>query len=335
LAALRRWSSPLLKAFLFAVTIYFVIRNVPLKASELTEFLARADLRFYASMVLFALFLMLQAGIWVQIVNASWAKREQADTSRNRLAILPGLRIFIDSQFAKYIPGGFWNYAGRIVLASKAGVPLEAQFTSIVYENVLLVSAALTYSLVLAVSLNFHPIILLLSALLLLVLTYMGYPLVTSYLKNVFTRISRWKWFGKLLGKATGSFGSSQDGNAAAGLTRNEFFGYLVCFLASHFIMGIAFWMLANSFGAGHIGLLYAAGTFATSWLLGLFSPLPGGLGVREGFLVYFLSLKLGMDAALHISVIARLWNIMAEVTFWAIIRTVSQLSKRVKAYES
>jgi uncharacterized membrane protein YbhN (UPF0104 family) len=98
--------------------------------------------------------------------------------------------------------------------------------------------------------------------------------------------------------------------------------------------MGIAFWLLCNSFDAGRITLLYAAGTFATSWLLGLLSPLPGGLGVREGFLVYFLSLKLGTEAAVQISVIARVWNMMAEVTFWIIIQIISRLVGKVRSYE-
>lgn len=96
--------------------------------------------------------------------------------------------------------------------------------------------------------------------------------------------------------------------------------------------MGIAFWMLSNSFGAGRIGIFYAASTFATSWLLGLLSPLPGGLGVREGFSVYFLSHKLGAESALHISIIARLWNMMAEITFWTLIQMASRLARKVRS---
>ncbi|PWW05045.1 hypothetical protein DFQ01_10528 [Paenibacillus cellulosilyticus] len=324
----------MLKTILVVVTVFFVVRSVPLRASDIPAFLMRADYRFYASMLLFAVFLMLQASIWVLIVNAAMTEGEREGIREGRkLGLLTGLRIFIDSQFAKYIPGGFWNYAGRVVLATRAGVPLQAQLASIVYENVLLVSAALMYALLFALSLGGSPLPLVSTALVIIALAYLLYDRITTWIRQLFVRASRWKLLGRLLAKGRESHESAAVGGSAV-MPRNPFFGYLVCFLGSHFIMGIAFWMLTDSFGEGHIGLLYAAGTFATSWLLGLFSPLPGGLGVREGFLVYFLSLKLGTDAALHISVIARLWNIMAELTFWLLIKAVSHLPKRVKMYE-
>lgn len=338
MATLRRWAPTLLKGLLAALVVLFIARSLPLKTADIAAFLLRANDRFYASMLLFAIFLMLQAGIWVMIVNAAGSgSRPMAEPDAPKLGLLPGLRIFIDSQFAKYIPGGFWNYAGRIALATRAGVPLGAQLSAIVYENVLLVSAAIAYALLLAVCLNVAPIPLLLAALVVLLVAYRFYDGITSGVYRLLARASRWKPLRKPLAKAFKPFAAEakRDGAAAPGLTRNRFFGYFACFLGSHFVMGIAFWMLTNSFGAGKIGLLYAAGTFATSWLLGLFSPLPGGLGVREGFLVYFLSLKVGQEAALQISVIARLWNMMAEAVFWALIQAASQLTKRVKRYES
>jgi uncharacterized membrane protein YbhN (UPF0104 family) len=112
-------------------------------------------------------------------------------------------------------------------------------------------------------------------------------------------------------------------------MPRHRFFGCLLCFLISHSIMGIAFWLMTNSFGQGEINVFYAAGTFAASWLIGLLGPLPGGLGVREGFLVYFLSQKLDSGTALHISVIARLWNILAEVLFWMLVHAYNYLQRR------
>ncbi|QHW35116.1 hypothetical protein GZH47_15325 [Paenibacillus rhizovicinus] len=327
---MRRLAPTAMKAALVGVIIFFVMRNIPLKLADIESFLAHASLQFYSSMLVFAFFLMLQAGIWVLIVNAAGEKAIR-NRQGSKLRLLEGLRIFIDSQFAKYLPGGFWNYAGRVVLASRAGVALDAQLSSIVYENVLLVSAALCYALILLVSLDIAPILCIVAVLAVLILAYVYYDKGSTAVRGLFVRASRWKWLHRAAGKMTASFRTT---GADALLSRNRFFGYLVCFLGSHFIMGIAFWMLTNSFGRGHIGLLYAAGTFATSWLLGLFSPLPGGLGVREGFLVYFLSLKLGSETALYISVIARLWNMMAEVMFWAIVRTVSHMTRRVKTYE-
>ncbi|OCT16157.1 hypothetical protein A8709_01545 [Paenibacillus pectinilyticus] len=330
-----KWLLTTLKTILVAVIVYFALRSLPLRAVDLVAFLKRADYRFYLSMVLFAVFLMLQASIWVLIVNTVHVKDVESD-NRTKLGLLSGLRIFIDSQFAKYIPGGIWNYAGRVVLATRAGVSLAAQFAAILYENILLVSAALSYALLLAMDLGVTPSPILLSIMLAVAACgYVYYARMTSWISRVVGGASRWKWMKKLLDRITKSDEAVPNRDSAYTLTRNQFFGYLACFLGSHFVMGIAFWMLTASFDAGHISVLYAAGTFATAWLLGLLSPLPGGLGLREGFLVYFLSMKLGTSAALQISIIARLWNMMAEVTFWALIQSVSRLARRVRGYES
>jgi uncharacterized membrane protein YbhN (UPF0104 family) len=328
---LRKWFTLMLKILLVVAILYFANRSLALKPADLVTYLMDADYRFYVSMVLFTIFLMLQASIWVLIVNAVGAKTGK----HTKLDVLSGLLIFINSQFAKYIPGGFWNYAGRIVLATRAGVSLAAQFAAIVYENVLLVSAALSYALLLAFSLDVVsiPICLFISAIAGTVFIY--YSSITAWIGRIFVQVSRWKLLVRLLQRMTNSAFLPSNKSSGAILSRNEFFGYFLCFLGSHFVMGVAFWMLSNSFGAGQIGIFYAAGTFATSWLLGLLSPLPGGLGVREGFLVYFLSHKLGTEAALHISIIARLWNMMAEITFWTFIQTANSLARKVRNYES
>ncbi|WP_245773110.1 lysylphosphatidylglycerol synthase domain-containing protein [Paenibacillus catalpae] len=330
----RKLAPTVLKVAVLAIIVVFIVRNIPLKLEDLTSFLVHANSRFYLSLLLFSVFLMLQAGIWVLIVNASLSDSGKFSGTA-RLPMLKGLRIFIETQFGKYIPGGFWNVAGRIVMATKAGVPLDAQFAAIVYENILLIAAALVYALMLIISLHIVPIWvgLLLAAVFLLI--YLFYAPLTELVKGLFVRASKWKFLQRMIGKMTKSFGGVEMAGSEVSLTRNQFFAYLACFLGSHFIMGIAFWLLTNSFDKGKVGLFYAAGTFATSWLLGLVSPLPGGLGVREGFLVYFLSMKLGTETALQISVIARLWNIMAEVLFWAIIRGVYYLSRGEKVYET
>lgn len=331
LTRLRNWVPATLKAMAIAAIVILIARNVPLKLADIAFFLARADARFYVSLLLFAIFLLLQATIWVLIVNAAGAEG-LASRGGKRLGLLSGLRIYIDSQFAKYIPGGIWNYAGRVVLATRAGVALNAQFAAIAYENVLLVAAALVYADVLFAILGVVPALLLSAIFAAIALTYASYRRLTDWIGRVLARASRWQPLRKL----SNAFGGAEAATGkGTGLSRDRFFGYFTCFLGSHFVMGIAFWMLTNSFDKGRIGLLYAAGTFAAAWLLGLLSPLPGGIGVREGFLVYFLSLKLGTDAAVQISVIARLWNIMAEVLLWMSVHAVSHFTGRVKVHET
>ncbi|MGO4497708.1 hypothetical protein AB4114_17665 [Paenibacillus sp. 2RAB27] len=179
-----KWMKSTLKTILVAVIVYFALRSLPLQGADLVAFLKRADYRFYLSMILFAVFLMLQASIWVLIVNGVGMGIAQAGNS-HKLSLLSGLRIFLDSQFAKYIPGGIWNYAGRIVLATRAGVPLAAQFAAILYENILLVFAALSYALLLAMNLVAKPTPILLSMLTAVAGVYVCYARIVAWINRL------------------------------------------------------------------------------------------------------------------------------------------------------
>lgn len=295
----------LIQLVIAGVVVYFVAANLPLKFAELVDYLKHTGYLFYSSLALFTVFLSLQAGIWVLILN---------DAGR-QLTMRQGLTVFINSQFAKYIPGGIWNYAGRVVLASRHGVSFAAQTTALLYENVLLILAAFLYSLVVIVDAGLvsWPVVILIAGLLLVF--YLFYPpLVAAFGKGL----------RKLLGKFPLKRFSSRLVALEVTMPRNRFFLYLACFLASHFVMGVAFWLLLRSFGVQHVNIFYAAGTFAAAWLLGMLSPLPGGLGVREGFLVYFLSFQMDTATALQVSVIARVWNIMSELLFFLVLNGIN-----------
>ena len=67
----RKLAPTVLKVAVLAIIVVFIVRNIPLKLEDLTSFLVHANDRFYLSLLLFSIFLMLQAGIWVLIVNAS------------------------------------------------------------------------------------------------------------------------------------------------------------------------------------------------------------------------------------------------------------------------
>ncbi|ANE46567.1 hypothetical protein SY83_10100 [Paenibacillus swuensis] len=306
-----------LKALLAVLVLYYVIRSIPLEPAQVSNYLRHSGMYFYASLGVFTLFLVLQAAIWVTILN----------DGQRRLPYGLGLRIYINSQFAKYIPGGFWNYAGRVALTSREGVKLDVQMTTILYENVLIVLAALVYSLGLAISLHLLPAAVLLPVGLFLLLVYLYYEKGTAWLRRGSVRWMRMRPFRR--------FAERLSPGSAFHLSREKFFLYLAYFLGSHLVMGAAFWLLLRSFPTEEIGIGYAAGTFASSWLLGLLSPLPGGLGVREGFLVYFLSFRMDKETAVQISVIARLWNVMSEILFFALMNGVHILRKRMRLHGS
>jgi glycosyltransferase 2 family protein len=307
-----------IKLLIAAVIIYFAASSVRLKPAQLLDYFQHAGSLFYVSLLLFTVFLLLQALIWTAILN----------DSRTHLSYFDGLLVYINSQFAKYLPGGFWNYAGRVVLASRKGVPLDVQMSAIVYENVLLVLAASMYAVILLIDLGKIPIYLCAVLAMLLPLLYTFFDHVSIAVSRLLRSLMRQLISHRLTKRFAARFSVTLE-RPLFTLAKNHFFLYLGYFVFSHFIMGLSFWLLMKSFHIAHVGIFYAAGTYACAWLLGLLSPLPGGMGVREGFLVYFLSFQTDAVTALHLSVVARIWNIAGELLFWVLMNAVNYITKK------
>ncbi len=290
------------KSVLILAALYFMLVHVKLPLAEVFYFLTHTNVNFYASVALFTLFLVLQAWIWVQILN----------DSGNAMPWFKGILIYINSQFAKYIPGGFWNYLGRIYYTSREGISLQTQLVTLLYENILLVMAASVYAIILAKLTGMIGFGWLIVFFAMLILFFFYYRPVTGILEQGVHRFIK------------------KFRDVPMTLTRKSFFTYLFYFLISHMVMGWAFWLLLVSMGVSNIGFFYAAGTFAAAWLIGLLSPLPGGLGVREGIIVFLIGIVV-KDAALatQISIIARIWNVISEVLFFLIVNGAYQLRRR------
>jgi uncharacterized membrane protein YbhN (UPF0104 family) len=94
----------------------------------------------------------------------------------------------------------------------------------------------------------------------------------------------------------------------------------LACFTAVHFLIwlcyGLAFYLFIRALYPVPLAWLPAlAGIFAGAWVLGFLSFLaPGGLGVREGILVYLLGFYLPSHVAIVVTLLSRLWVTAAEL---------------------
>jgi uncharacterized membrane protein YbhN (UPF0104 family) len=292
-----------LKAAIVVAIVYFLVvelRRQHFSPLDVWHYLQHANGYFYWSMLVFTSFLMMQAMIWVEILNRPV----------KHLRHIKGMTIYINSQFVKYMPGGgVLNFLGRFYLTSREGVPMSRQVITIFQEGVLLTLAASLYAFALVYSLHWIPVWSILGLLLFMGVLYYYYtPLSTKLEVLVHRYIKKFK-----------------DYNLH--LPRKDFFQVLIYFLISHLVMGLSYYLLLRSFGVENVSLLYATGTFALSWLLGIISPLPGGIGIREAAMTLLLQ-RLGVDyqMATLISIITRIWNMLAEVLFFAIINSLSIL---------
>lgn len=293
-----------LKIALLIGTVYFMVTNIRMKPMEIVNYLLDAKSFFYIALSLFVLFLSVQAWIWVQILN----------DSERQLSSYRGLVIYMTSQFAKYLPGGFWNLVGRVYLTSKYGVVLGTQMTAILYENMMLGIVAGIYGIILLYTFHYIFLPVLLALAVLLPVSYFFYEPVRLFFQKVIHKVSK-RFAGMELS-----------------LPREKFFLYLCYYFLSHLLQGCAFWLLLKTFGVDSVNIVTAAGIFAVSWLIGLISPLPGGIGIREGALVFLLSFQVDVVLATQISIITRVWNVMGELVLFTLLNSIDLIRKRMTA---
>ncbi|MEX2414535.1 MAG: lysylphosphatidylglycerol synthase domain-containing protein [Paenibacillaceae bacterium] len=292
-----------LKYALILAILYFIGRFLWIDRVQIVQYFEHVGFIFYGSVLALSIFLFIQAWIWSGLLN----------TPIRQLGIFRGTTIYVNSQFAKYLPGAIWNLVGRMMLAGKYGATFSAQVKSIYYENVLLAAVAGTYGLLLFVKLEFVVWPVLIALCMAVWIIYRYYDVIGGWIERFIHRhVSKLAQV-KLI------------------FPRSAFFASFLYYLVSHLFMGIAFWLLLLSFGVSNIDMIEAAGIYALAWLLGLASPLPGGLGLREGALTFLLALQIDWELAYRVAIIARLWSLLAEILIFCVLNVADYIGRRVR----
>ncbi|MDF2927640.1 MAG: hypothetical protein K0R57_6554 [Paenibacillaceae bacterium] len=301
---MKKHALTVLKIVILVATVYFMVTNIDMNPKDIGLYLINVKSFFYIALSIFIVFLGVQAWIWVQILN----------DSKRQISSYRGLVIYMTSQFAKYLPGGFWNLVGRVYLTSKHGVVLGTQMTAILYENMMLGIVSTIYGIILLYTFHFIFLPVLLALAVLLPLSYYFYEPVRLFFQRLIHKLSK-RFAGMELS-----------------LPRERFYLYLLYYFLSHLLQGCAFWLLLKTFGVESVGIVTASGIFAVSWLIGLISPLPGGIGIREGALVFLLSFQVPVAVATQISIITRIWNVLGEMVLFALLNSIDLIKKRMAA---
>ena len=222
------------------------------------------------------------------------------------LPLRSAARIWFVSNLGRYLPGKVWSVAGLAVLARREGVHGWAAAAAA------LAMQALSIGTGAGVAIAFLPQadspILLVAAIAIAVVSVAA--LTLKPMVRALARVAN----GRIQLQAL-PIGAVLAGAAAT--------------LAAWLMYGLAFRFLA-------LGLLpndapslpLAMGSFAGAYIVGLFAIFaPGGIGIREGMLLVFLTPSLGGGAALALSVGSRLLLTFTEVT--AVLVTVLFARKR------
>ena len=276
---------------------WFIISRVGLDTAALrelnTDLLTPNFALFVASSLLLMIGYAISAANWAYIVN---------DLGGPQIPKVDAIRLFMIANLGRYIPGKIWQIAGLAALAKDRGVaPGTAVGAAVLGQGIALVVAA-------GLGIGVYDTILPPGYFSLISIVLIGSVIVLATIPVSF----------KAGAKLWLSFRGSQTietPNPTSGLC------WLLLYLVNWIVYALAFWMMVVSFDSD-ISLIPVAAAFPAAYVLGyLMIFAPAGLGVREGFLIVFLSPHLGLGPSGVIAVVARLWTTLTEVVpasvFW------------------
>jgi glycosyltransferase 2 family protein len=280
---------------LTALVTWFIMDRVGLSFGELRGLEWRPDLSLVAaSCLLLMLGYFVSAGLWGRIV---------VDLGGPAIPLLDSIRMFMVANLGRYLPGKLWQIAGLAVMARKRGVPAStATAAAVLGQGITVVAATLVG---LGALVGGPPEIRrwgLPGAAVVVVATAVG--LVPA----VFGRASA-LWFRLAKQEAPPTLGSVHA------------LRWLGMYVANWALYAFSFWLLAASFGYRG-GVVPVGSAFAAAYVLGyimIFAP--AGVGVREGFLVAFLTPFFGAGPSAALALVARVWTTLVELVpaaaFW------------------
>lgn len=210
------------------------------------------------------------------------------------------LRIWILSNFGKYLPGKLWIIAGMTVMAREQGVrPAAAVSSAVIMQALALASGAAVGALAPGALAALGP--------------WGGWgatAVAGASIAGLFFLMS-----GRALGVVQGLL---PTGSPALEPVRPV---GLLLGLGGNLLAWLGYglatqWLTAGLFDGVELPLLVAAGAFAVSYLAGLLAlVVPGGIGVRETIFVVLVQPFIGFPAAVALAIASRILMTLIELS--------------------
>ena len=223
------------------------------------------------------------------------------------------------SQLGKYLPGKVWLLLGRFHFYHSKGRSKKAISIALYLETITMILAA--GLIFLAALLFFEGIVPFPSGKPLGWLIALFLAAFVLLHPRVLLKILNWAL---LLFKREPVFLS---------ISYSEILWVLFVSLLSWAVGGIGFYLFVRSVSpVPSLSILFLTGALAFSNTLGLIALFaPSGLGVREGALVYLLSLTMPAPVAVVISILTRLWTTLIEIGLIGIVYLIVKTRKRLE----
>jgi len=208
-------------------------------------------------------------------------------------------RIYFRSNLGKYLPGKVWQLAGMVFLCSEIGIPARKSLAASLYNTGIAVLTGLAIFLI-------------------TIPVSMTGPVVGRHWQYVFAAVMLlFVLYPDILTKVL-NFGLRALGREkiTEGIGRKTLILSILFYSLSWSIFGWSFHTFLAFLGSsGGPGIIETTGILAGSVTIGFLAFFsPGGIGVREGVMVFFLKGYFPLKTAVFISVCARLWITSVEV---------------------
>jgi uncharacterized membrane protein YbhN (UPF0104 family) len=295
---LKTWSIRIAQLALTVLVTWFIVHRVGLDWTALQELDPVAwrphPVALAASCALLLLAMFMNAALWARVVR---------DLGGAHIPLRQAIPLFMIANLGRYVPGKVWQIAGLAALASARGVrPITATGAALLGQGLsVLAATAIGLSAFLTGPESVRPWGLAAAAVMALVILFTAIPRSFHAGARLWFRLAR--------------------AEAPPQLDSVHGLQWLALYALNWVVLALSFWVLVASFGVS-AQLVPIASAFAAAYVVGyLFIPAPAGVGIREGFLIVFLTPHVGVATAGALAVIARIWSTAVELVpaavFW------------------
>lgn len=217
------------------------------------------------------------------------------------------LKIYGNTQIAKYLPGNIVQFPSRHIMGAQAGLKHGPLVGAAIFEIIgLLIASSSVFFLgnLYAASQykSLHIVILIFGI-------AVFFPLA---IQIIFTRVNALREMNLF---------PSDIPSMYKGLA----FTWLI-YLAFFVVAGLVLWIVIVVIDGSWFNppLFIVISTYAISWLIGTVSPgMPGGLGVREAVSIYILSGYIGEPTSVLVTLLSRFIMVLGDIYFYFFVRVI------------
>lgn len=287
---------PYLRWFIFGLTLFFLVATLRSHWQEVSQ--VRLDRRGW-SLIAGGLAITAIAHVWSAMV---WAIMLQL--FRVEIKVLQGVRLYLRTNLAKYLPGNIWHFYGRMLAVVDSGSPWGVASLSVLLEPLLMAAAAVVLTII---GLGFRLMQisphLIWTVLILLGLTGIFVGIHPKLLNPVIQKVSKGKT-------------QNHDPVQLAQYPWQPLLGEIVFVLMRGCGFLLVWWAIAPLEITQIPQLL---GVYSGAWLAGFIVPgAPGGIGVFETVAIALLETvgksDISLGSILTIVAILRVVSILAEI---------------------